>query len=1165
MKGITIVLLMFVVAGSCLAIWMDSSPDSGHIGVGAGIDGQFSIGVPPDPPAFPAVRDLLHSSYRHASPEGGFFSIWVDSSIVYSTNPIIKMMNPDSAGYLDDYQILPSTIDPINKWIKTEWFILTDPFGNDSIRISQILQPIETGGSGTVIMKWIIQNQSEVSHDIGLMVFMDTKIGNSDTARIVAPGIPPSDSSRILPNPLHSWPMPAYWESYEFGVPDTGLKAKSVLSLPPNTTPDRIAFGDIHDFIGCFWTPVITFDEYHDSAVLMWWYPVSTPPGSTIIVQTSYGLSDSTATIGGIYGLTVSYPHNLIVSSCDLVPNPFSLSVSVTNNSDSTVTDMRVNLDLSSSDHCTLDIGETYEKQVYPPDLAEFETGFAFWNILIKDPRPLIDIADTFSFEAFTTDSSTISPPQKVYIEGSDYIGPIAETVEPRWGTITSDSNQVIKMYIHDEDSWVDSMRIFFAFITAGGTFYVDIDDPSLSFHDDTLYYNPPSALQNARYYWFHLEQAEDIDGCPSASDSGRFLCDLEGPTLGPNHYPPDSLIQDDSLIVVWINCNDALGSIRLESINWRLALDGFVSPVSVFGGTAGDGVGIAVSSEIMQPDTAYWNPAGWTSGLGHIPDGWVNSILAGLTDDPDYGIPNPCPEVPFGWTWIMNSHGPRAHPILPDDGDYVSVADTDIVYYLYDGNSMIPDSTRVLLDGGIISTDGDPRDSMHTIVVDPPTAFPDKYLVEIEVVNAYDSLFTPLDLSSHVAWSYTIDLSPPFINGSTIADGDTLGVDSIVVTIDIDDSTSGVNPDSLTIFVNGIPVSTTWTGSAAIFTLDVDIDSAVVAIQVCDNIDVGPANWIDMEMTVYIHLEGPRAYIDGDSDGFICSATGPIIWMLADPDGIVGTSIATIFNGDTVTLSDSELSYDGASGILSYTPGTAWIDGYYISAQLISAEDIYGFALSSPVGGSWEVDLDAPVWTYAVAGTLFLPTSGYYNDSLIHIDWAWGDGAFDSVSMTVGSSFFTDDSTGFYVTDTMFTFDSPEAGFVLDSAVTYYFIINAKTVCAFSEGEWVSDTFEVYSTEIDESKLPRKVEFFPNRPDPFNATTVVPFSIERYSNIELEISDILGRRVSTVFSGNLPAGYHEIVWDGRDDSGREAPSGVYNCRLRVGKDSYSQRITLIR
>ncbi|HHS51080.1 MAG TPA: hypothetical protein ENN07_08200, partial [candidate division Zixibacteria bacterium] len=491
---IAFVLMAFIMSG--MAVWIDSDPDSGHIGVGAGPDGQFSIGVPPNGD-YPYVRELLHSSYRHPSPEGAFFSLWVDSSVVYSNSAIIPFMFPDSASYIDGHNVVPTILDPINSWLHTEWFIVADPFGNDSIRVTQILQPIETGGSGTVVMKWIIHNQSSNTHDIGFMLYLDTKVGVSDTAIIVAPGVPPSDSSRIFPDPLHSWEVPPYWEAFEGDPTDTlddGLVARSVLTLPPNTPPDRIAFGDIHDLLGTYWEPEVSMPRYHDSGVMAWWYPVTMPPDTTIIIQTSYGLADSTASIAGIYGMRLSFPHNLVVRGCELRPNPFSVTVGVTNNSDSTVHDLRVRIDLTESDYCTLAFGEVYDKPVTPASVAEGAMGFTFFDLEIPDP-PLVTHVDHFRFEAYTTDSFSISPLFNLGMQGTDYIGPEARTIEPLWGTITSDPNQIIKMFIRDEDSSVDTMRIFFGFITAAGTLYADIRYPELSFRDDTLYFEPPEPL----------------------------------------------------------------------------------------------------------------------------------------------------------------------------------------------------------------------------------------------------------------------------------------------------------------------------------------------------------------------------------------------------------------------------------------------------------------------------------------------------------------------------------------------------------------------------------------------------------------------------------------------------------------------------------------------
>jgi hypothetical protein len=42
-------------------------------------------------------------------------------------------------------------------------------------------------------------------------------------------------------------------------------------------------------------------------------------------------------------------------------------------------------------------------------------------------------------------------------------------------------------------------------------------------------------------------------------------------------------------------------------------------------------------------------------------------------------------------------------------------------------------------------------------------------------------------------------------------------------------------------------------------------------------------------------------------------------------------------------------------------------------------------------------------------------------------------------------------------------------------------------------------------------------------------------------------------------------AGFHRTVWDGRDDQGRPAASGVYICALRAGGEVVTQKMTLLR
>ncbi len=60
-------------------------------------------------------------------------------------------------------------------------------------------------------------------------------------------------------------------------------------------------------------------------------------------------------------------------------------------------------------------------------------------------------------------------------------------------------------------------------------------------------------------------------------------------------------------------------------------------------------------------------------------------------------------------------------------------------------------------------------------------------------------------------------------------------------------------------------------------------------------------------------------------------------------------------------------------------------------------------------------------------------------------------------------------------------------------------------------------------------------------------------------------IYTVSGRLVTTLFDGELDGGSHELVWDGRDDTGRKVASGVYLTRATAGAEVASGKLVLIR
>ena len=64
---------------------------------------------------------------------------------------------------------------------------------------------------------------------------------------------------------------------------------------------------------------------------------------------------------------------------------------------------------------------------------------------------------------------------------------------------------------------------------------------------------------------------------------------------------------------------------------------------------------------------------------------------------------------------------------------------------------------------------------------------------------------------------------------------------------------------------------------------------------------------------------------------------------------------------------------------------------------------------------------------------------------------------------------------------------------------------------------------------------------------------------------VDIEVYNILGQSVRQLFRGYRPAGVYQLAWDGRDESGRAAASGVYLVSAQMGSERYLARMTLVR
>jgi len=92
----------------------------------------------------------------------------------------------------------------------------------------------------------------------------------------------------------------------------------------------------------------------------------------------------------------------------------------------------------------------------------------------------------------------------------------------------------------------------------------------------------------------------------------------------------------------------------------------------------------------------------------------------------------------------------------------------------------------------------------------------------------------------------------------------------------------------------------------------------------------------------------------------------------------------------------------------------------------------------------------------------------------------------------------------------------------------------------------------DVGATEARRRPNALNARLLQNRPNPFQSITAVRFQVPGPTHVSLKVYDVSGRTVGTLVDGTRTAGLHEVVWDGKDDGGRNLATGVYFYRLQA-------------
>jgi len=253
-------------------------------------------------------------------------------------------------------------------------------------------------------------------------------------------------------------------------------------------------------------------------------------------------------------------------------------------------------------------------------------------------------------------------------------------------------------------------------------------------------------------------------------------------------------------------------------------------------------------------------------------------------------------------------------------------------------------------------------------------------------------------------------------------------------------------------------------------------------------------------------------------------------------------------------------------SGTNSLT-GTLLTPGYFYAVICSTGVDSLTFAnfhyLAEYPGGLRQLSIgDADQ-----DGKPNLYIAGHYNEAVF--DWEYNGGNLDDVGSYSQTMIFMDDTTD------NFTPNNDQGKVRIAKLFSGDIDNDGNGDVIFSSASFATDKPQLFMVEHEEEVIvvnidhndsdiiPNKVSLEQNFPNPFNPATAFQYNLAESGIIELTITDIIGRKVTTLISGYQRSGNHNVLWTGKDSNGNQVPSGIYFYNLKSGSNIITKKMTL--
>ena len=94
---------------------------------------------------------------------------------------------------------------------------------------------------------------------------------------------------------------------------------------------------------------------------------------------------------------------------------------------------------------------------------------------------------------------------------------------------------------------------------------------------------------------------------------------------------------------------------------------------------------------------------------------------------------------------------------------------------------------------------------------------------------------------------------------------------------------------------------------------------------------------------------------------------------------------------------------------------------------------------------------------------------------------------------------------------------------------------------------------------------IPEEYAVSQNYPNPFNPVTNIRFDLPEEADVSVTVFNARGQLVTELTTGNYPAGYHFVKWNGTDAHGSPVSSGVYIYSVKAGDYHTFRKMLLVK